>query len=458
MPDKNYLPGTLLKDEFVWNNGNMPYAFVGLDFQTWETYNVRVDANATTRPTECTHCHRLGLSRVFDDPNGTDFVDSGTTISFGVQATASESSMSYEHHKVPQYSAASPPWMKPGRTAYSSDDDTSSNTWAACAAAYVANQDPSTLPAGCHVDRFAAGDTCGEQASTVINGATTAPIRQGYHSSTTETLGCKDSPGCQTGFYYWTSLHGPFYQNSAASVLPGSPTFRGSYLRIGTSGNDWTVEAGYDATDLQTMGYPDPGPPGGTVGSIAFSRISSVPSPTACGSTLGTLSGSTTNTGTQETDLVNPGGPALALLSGFRGNVANSPTAYLRVYDFTALNPRGGGTHLVTTLRDSPDTTLGLSTAFEAEAWTQTCSGWTASAHYAVHDVESTGDLQLVPEASADDVICYITGIGGEWVNFTSTQPSAQITHPLGSGIHLIVSPNTGHQAVSAYASCLWIN
>ena len=469
--DSNYLPGTI-DTELSWNSDGMPYRFVGLDFQGWEAYTVKTNNNSSSAST-CTGCHRLGVGQVLNAGVATRFPDEGTSLDFALQATAPEGDIShYQHSKTPTYSPSSPIWMTPGNidaTPWMTPDaqgmspdptDPAANLasaqhTAACADHFAHN----TTDPDCYVDRFARGDTCTGPSGGVINGDTKSTVTD-YTSDVEIPLGCANQPGCPVGFYYWTSLHGPFYQTSAAAVPITSGSFIGSALRIAVKNSSWVVQSKLNAQDFQQGGKPSPGAPGGTYGGIGFSRIASVPSSASCGSgiVLNTVADPTGSQATTTKTLFSPASASLAILSGFIGNVATERSSILRVNDITSPSSTVlSQVHLV-----SPS----VAQWFTGEAWNNTCASWAPSAHYAAQNVLSNNDVQLVTSSVAPHVICYLTSIGGDWANSRpdgmggTNQPYAKIYQGAGGDLRLQVWPPSAsdRNGVFASASCLNID
>ena len=244
----------------------------------------------------------------------------------------------------------------------------------------------------------------------------------------------RQRPGGKPGFYYFTELHGPFYQtspwdsfvdsadmvNTAAPWVPPS-SFHGSYLRLYAEGNpaQWTLAWGVDATDIQNRNNtpPPPGWPSGKVEAIDFDQIDSVPDAAKCGSYGFQITDPTGNSAPLSTKIDSPQGASAAILAGFLGNVARltKATGTLRVED------KGGDTILFQNHEN-----VGSQEVFGAQAWGNACGGWQASAHYYpnAHSVQTSSDVLLVPAQDVADTICYIDGISGDWAswgpNFTS--------------------------------------
>jgi hypothetical protein len=400
---------------------------------------------------------------------------SGTSQRFGLLATANSQAAKVAHGKLDPGNS-SPIWMTPAQITYSGGAAAHAQSINACAAA-IANGDPP--PDGCSAKVYARGDTCPPPPVTV-NGSLGSDDPHSWKNSGKTPLG---QPGGRIGFYYFSSIHGPFYQNSPwdpyvdvppAVASPGwdpptqAPSFRGTYLRIyGEPPGQWMVAWGLDATDLQNNNNnpPPPGGPGGDVEGLAFDQIDSVPDPTNCGSGYHVLSDPTGTNSPLTTTVDAAAGGSVAVLAGFIGNVArgtplattgNSAGAVLRVLD------QGGATVFEQVHQNNPSTPINQ--WFTAETWSNGCANWQAGLHYAAHNVLSTGDVALVSAADAPNVRCYIEGIAGDWSKWRSDgaggsiQPFAQIYFDANTGYRLKVWPAADDKdAVRAYASCIFL-
>jgi hypothetical protein len=463
-PDANYLPGTLMNDLGGPWNKTMPYMFVGLNFQSWEAYSVSNTADPT-----CTGCHRMGVSRAAGFWNS----GSGTSIDLGILATAPTQSSKLAHGPL-DTGVSSPVWMMPGQL--KSDPSTASHADAmrACAASITTN---SPAP-GCSVARLARGNTC-PSPPIVVNGSTSADDPGSWQGGGKVPLG---QPGGRPGFYFFTSLHGPFYQNTPwdpymnappAIANPAwdpptkAPGFRGSYLRLyGEPTGQWMLAWGFDATDLKNNSGnpPPPGGPGGEIDGVAFDQIDSIPDPGKCGSSYRSITDKTGDNSPLSTVIDNPAGGSAAILSGLIGNVSRSnggPTGEL-MPSVLRVNDSAGTTILSQTHNNKPVTPINQ--WFTGETWANGCGGWQAGAHYAVQHVQSTDDVVLVPASAASDVICYIDGISGDWSKWRSNgqggslQPYAQIYNDAATGFHLKVWPASADpDHVTAFATCLYL-
>ncbi len=468
--DKNYLPGTLLSDLVgVWNR-SQPYSFVGLNFQSWEAYSVTNTADAT-----CTNCHRMGISK--KDGHWND--GSGTSLNFGKEATEDLDSGG-QPNKLPHGKlvdkTSSPIWMMPGD--FTASDTTKANavSFQTCAKAIT---DGTALPSGCSAARFARGDTC-PPPPTVVNGTTSSADPTSWKNSGKQPLG---QPGGRPGFYFFTSIHGPFYQNSpwdpymntppAVANPPWdpptqAPTFRGSYLRIYIEpSGQWMLAWGLDATDIQngSNNPPPPGGPGGAVDAVAFEQIDSVPDPKACGSSYYSITDHDGSQATTSATVDATAGTSAAFLSGLIGNVTRGSVVNGEgepyAHSYLLVSDDGGATTLAQTHDNAPDGVINQ--WFTAESWGNSCANWQASAHYAVHSVTSYDDVVLTADVA--NTICYIDGIAGDWGkvvsdgNGGSIQPYAQIYIDATTGYHLKVSPSSANDPnrILATATCLYL-
>lgn len=463
-PDDNYLPGTLMNDFAGTWNSSMPYSFVGLNFQSWEAYSLSNSSDAT-----CLGCHRMGISRTEGAWNN----GQGTAERLGIIATDT-SQTAKVGHGVDDPGNSSPIWMTPGQIDYSGSTKTHADAISNCGLSFT---DPNAAGInGCSMTRFARGNTC-PPPPTVINGSTQADDPHTWVGGGKTPLG---QPGGKAGFFYFTALHGPFYQNSAwdpymnepqAVADPAwdpqnaAPSFRGSYLRIyGEPAGQWMSIWGIDATDIQNNGGVPPGGPGGEIAGINFESIDSIIDPDNCGSGYRVVRDETGNNSPLSAIVDSTQGQNVAILAGFIGNVARRgigtvaapPQATLRLQD------TGGQTVLTQVHENNPNPAF--NEWFTGESWANGCSTWQASMHYAAHGVQSTNDVLLVPTADVPNVICYIDGIGGDWSkwrsdgNGGSLQPYAQIYIDESSGYRLKVWPTSGADAVRAYATCLYLS
>jgi hypothetical protein len=458
--DPNYLPGTLDADlAGAWNH-TMPYSFTGLNFQSWKSWSVTLKGNP------CTSCHRLGYSQA----NGAWNTTQGTAVEIGLVATDPEQGSAFDEsaqttkwkhgHYAPGES--SPVWMIAGED-FTADpaNNTSAKDMQKCALGLM-NGAP---PKGCDSQLLAVGDTCPAPAFT-IPGPDPNGSSNPWQNNGKQTLG---KPGGKPGFYYFTEVQGPFYQNSpwdpavdaapmvntAAPWVPPS-SFHGSYLRIYAEGNplEWTLAWGVDATDIQNGNNnpPPPGWPTGKVEAIAFEQIDTVPNAAKCANNGFMIGDPTGNSAPLSTTIDSPQGARAVILAGFLGNVARNDktVASLRVED------SGGDTILFQNHQND-----GALEVLGAQAWAASCSGWQASAHYYpnAHSVSTSSDVLLVPSKDVADTICYIDGIGGDWSswgpNFTSA--SAKIHNDPQTGWHLTVTPGPQHTTLptTASATCL---
>lgn len=440
---KNRVPGTNpgaghWDQRFSWNK-TIPYAFVGNDFQSWKVYSISVAGTGSG----CIACHRLGLSSihgVFQPSPGI-----GTAERLGLDATAA-----VQAHKNP-HSADAPIWMKPGQIKYDATVETQAIAAASCASAIAKlGNDPSAppLPAGCNSVQYGQGITCRNgPIRAVLNGATQSTPVSG-RVDTVVDLGACQSGDCPIGYCYWRTVHGPFWQTSKSSIPIGDASYRGSFVRIYGEGGIWKSRAFSDTT-----GGPANAPPGGTVECSRFNEIVAVPDSTKCGSGFASISDPD---GSNLSTAVDTGGSAATInvLSGLIGNVAQA-NAGRGGSDFLRVSESGGKVQLSQSHTDKPPSPLKVG-PLTGESWADGCSSW--SPIYAVKDVYSTSDVQLVPYPLSHDVRCYITGVTGAWSSTRSgatIQPYAEIYTGPAKDVRLRVSPAGAEDRVGAYASCI---
>jgi hypothetical protein len=466
--DANYLPGTLLSELAGPWNATQPYGFVGLNFQSWEAYALKNDADPT-----CSGCHRMGVSRSvgFWNPGGTSRV-------LGIRATNATQTDSGAGPKLPHGKlspgVSSPIWMAPGQFTSKDETTSSAGSMKACAEG-VANGAP---PAGCGATRFASGDTC-PPPPVVVNGATSATDPTSWKGGGKTPLG---QPGGRTGFYYFTSVHGPFYQNSpwdtymnappAVADPPwdpptNAPSFRGTYLRIYIEpAGQWMLAWGLDATDIQNANNdpPPPGGPGGAIEGVAFDQIDSILDPATCGTNYYSVTDQTGNNSPLFATVDAAAGARSVILAGLIGNVSRGSVfdgeGGLFATSYLAVENSGSATVLTQSHENIP-----VNQWFTGESWAHGCTNWQAGLHYAAHGTVSFDDVLLVPIADVAHTICYIDGIGGDWSKWVSNgqggsvQPYAQIYIDPATGYRLKVSPSTSNDPsrISASATCLYL-
>jgi hypothetical protein len=97
----NQLPGA---GDFIFNSDE-PYSFVGSEFASWKAYKVEVDGNV------CNSCHRMGVNNLSNNGN---VGNNGTALDLGIKATSPSQDSKNPH------SVASPIWMTPEQTDYTS--------------------------------------------------------------------------------------------------------------------------------------------------------------------------------------------------------------------------------------------------------------------------------------------------------------------------------------------------
>lgn len=471
-PKHNDLPGTLFGERSGPWNKSMPYSFVGLNFQSWEAYSLTNDADSG-----CLGCHRMGVSRSIGVWN-----PGGTSKDLGIRATNSN-----QHNPDPNDTrpvtkldhgnynpgVSSPIWMVPGNITQKDAATASALSIKKCADG-ISNGTP---PDGCNATRFASGDTC-PPPLVVVNGATKSDNPMPWKGSGKTPLG---QPGGRPGFYYFTTVHGPFYQNSAwdpyvnappaATDTPwdpstGATSFRGTYLRIYVEpSGQWMLAWGLDATDLQNPmnDPPPPGAPGGVIEGVAFEQIDSIANPASCGSNYYSVTDHDGSSSRQDAVVDTTAGTSAAILTGFIGNVSRGQvfdSEGLFVSSSLALTDVSGAT----LLRQDHEPEITGNQWFTGESWSNSCTGWQASAHYAARE-ETFSDVALVGIADVPHAVCYIDGIGGDWTKVVpdghggSIQPYAQIYIDPASGYHLKVSPSASGDPgrIWASATCLYL-
>jgi hypothetical protein len=318
---------------------------------------------------------------------------------------------------------------------------------------------PATMPLGDignpnyqrHIDALIT--TCnlppmGTPIRVVINGATQS-LPTSDRVDTGGDLGPCTSSDCPIGFCYWRTLHGPFWQRTDSSIPIGAPDYRGSFVRIYAEGGRWKWRALSDPTG--GAGMP---PPGGTAECMVFRNISGIPDPSNCFSAFATI---VDPIGTRLTDSVDAtvGGTTVNVLSGFIGNVAQAAFGMDQRPDTLRISEEAGRVLLSQRHTDNPPPPLRIG-PLTGESWTNGCNAWTPN--YAVRDILSESDVQLVPASQSRDVFCFITGIAGAWSSTRSAgtlQPFAEIYSGREGDIRLRVFPSDGPDRVGAYASCV---
>jgi hypothetical protein len=469
----NHLQGTAVSEgAYSWNKTS-PYKYVGLDFQSCESYSI------TSSDPTCTSCHRLGLGRCKTSGPTTPFAG-GTALDYGMKATAS-----LQASKTSPHSSASPIWMTPtaiGGGLYDPANEASAQSIQSCAnyAANVITSGMGRVAPGCGWSRFAEGDSCMDITAHVIDGATKSTITSSTGGTTSIVSEvCASGANCVHGFPYWTSLHGPFFATSPASVRYGDSGYMGTFARIYEGiGAQWTVQTKL-SIGILAHGQRSPGVPGGTWEAISYARISQIPRPGKCALSYGSISddGSSAVTSWAFGPVTN-----LNILTGFIGNVSRSSASSLVTRDqvlqvgtfpFVNFVPSGNREFY-----QNHNVSAGTPAWFSGEVYSSTCpvanSGdvWSATSSYVALDVWSQGDVQLAPESNANKEICFISGIKGDWsqtwpdpgVPGGSIQTYAQIYRKVGAGWWLKVYPNNseatalGATPVSASASCLSID
>jgi len=114
-------------------NRDQPYAFVGPDFASWNSFKVEITGN------RCNDCHRMGVNRLLP-PHG-------TAVEFGVRATADMQKNKHPH------SVDSPMWMLPGgQVSVDPMHQMAALAISDCASKW--QQGSSSLPPNCNVTQF----------------------------------------------------------------------------------------------------------------------------------------------------------------------------------------------------------------------------------------------------------------------------------------------------------------
>jgi hypothetical protein len=245
-------------------------------------------------------------------------------------------------------------------------------------------------------------------------------------------------------------VKGPFWQQSPNSVPFADPAFVGSALRVlpGVFQKQRFIRPiAKGSPNWRPRAKPD-----GTLEALAFDDFPANPNPAGCyvgQYTINDPTGFPIVTYSYQAGATGP----IRTLSDFIGNVAQ----------------RAGMTPDFLQVRDSLPTSLiffeqshsaPLSPAsygpFTATMKRYDCPSWTPT--YLVKDVLSTADAGLVSGVNAKNAVCFITGLRGAWSSDRdngATQPYAQIYSDIEGTLRLRVSPTSGLDAVSAYASCI---
>ena len=105
--------------------------------------------------------------------------------------------------------------MTPGQGVFEGATLTSAQSMQKCAQSIA---DGAPLE-GCSVTRLASGDTC-PPPPTVVNGPISSDDPTSWKNNGKVPLG---QPGGRVGFYFFTTLHGPFYQNTAWEPYMNAP-------------------------------------------------------------------------------------------------------------------------------------------------------------------------------------------------------------------------------------------
>ncbi|MCU0658501.1 MAG: hypothetical protein MUF64_25555 [Polyangiaceae bacterium] len=219
------------------------------------------------------------------------------------------------------------------------------------------------------------------------------------------------------------------------------------------------MEAAVDATDLPST-QVSPGQPGGKVEAITYARIASILNPKQCYQWASSL---INPNNTPLSSSVSLGAKSnLPILGTIIGNVSpnNSPNSSRLWISTVGANNLLQQVHLAQPAYSVPSW-------FEAGAFVHSCPSWDASQNFAVQDISTSTDVQLVPSSMANKVICYLTGISGNW-GYTVPDPAnpggsiqayAEIYVGPSNDIRLkTFSPGVTATPISASASCLKVD
>jgi len=425
-----------------WNR-TQPYRFVGKNFQKWTAYALSVKDGTISNV--CTTCHRLGVSSSRTNSWGSPAFNTtdGTGLVLGLTATADLQARKNPHGLggpvSPRGRESSPIWMYPTTSVYDAQAEAQARVVSTCANAITTG---GTLPAGCSYARFAQGADClGTSIQIETNGAT-----HSVPSKTPQHVTIPLPTGGDIGFITWTSIHGPFVEQSRRIPL-GSVGFDGSFIKIGAT----QVEAGWEGPP---SALPRAGA-GGRIDIVTFRDIQGIPDITQCGSTVSQIAALSGEFGLLEAP-VDDGRMGIDSLSALIGAVASKGAPGM--VPFVGLEEHSSSTWL--TRRASRLTPYNDYGPFEAEAWSSGCNGWTPI--YEATHVESRGDVVIAPPDRASKSRCFITGIGGDWstTNAGGTVQSYAEIYYAPNGVHLHVQSagdpaEPGFMPVSAYASCI---
>jgi hypothetical protein len=118
------------------NGSGALYKFVGEDFKNWKSWSIKVDNN------DCNMCHRMGLSSIRGVNGLGQLRNGGTSIKFGIIATADTQA---------SRNSGLPRWMQPGASGPAATDQAFAAAIKDCAEKFRAG----ARSPGCHVALFA---------------------------------------------------------------------------------------------------------------------------------------------------------------------------------------------------------------------------------------------------------------------------------------------------------------
>jgi hypothetical protein len=426
---KAILPGS----REVTGNSKQPYRFVGKDFQGWKAYSVSLQDSRIPGNTrnQCTSCHRMGLSTT-ESGSARIWNSEGSTLIFGPLATAPVGPLTQQkknpHTGTVGAAKTSPIWMLPNQSSFIASSYDEALDLQKCGRSIRSG---GVLPSGCNGVQYAQGNTCAMPAlSVTVNGATVGPVTQQPEHVVV------DIPlGPDAGFMSWTSLHGPFYENSK-DIPYRNAGFDGTYAIIGVSSlGAFQVEAG-------RTGPPVPGPgAGGEAEGTRFADIAGITAPNSGSYSRGRIEDLIGNSPYLSIgiDSANSG---IAVPVAFIGSVSRGSKT-----DYFGLIDRNSKTYLE---RTSTNPRPG-----EGIAFVQSVPGYTPI--YSVLHRATSSDIELIAAPSAIKHRCFISGIGGDWSqtsNGGAIQPYAQVYYSSGAQRLRVASPNS-NSPVTAEASCV---
>lgn len=248
-------------------------------------------------------------------------------------------------------------------------------------------------------------------------------------------------------------VRGPFFQTSPSSVDIQSGGFVGSFARIFTASSQWQKQVRLETGPL--LGASSPGEPDISVGALKYERIASIVNSVGCTQSFKFLADPSGLAGSSSASLAPK--ESLSILTGLIGNVSRErePENSLKISAMIF------GSSLI-----QNHSITNVPKWFQAESYVHSCLSWNALEALAINNAKAsttgTTDIQLVSSLQASEVVCYISGLSGEWARTTadgthpgaSLQPYAQVYAGLGNDIRLKVFSPTGAE-VGAYASCL---